>query len=132
MFCEQASKRADKVPAADKYQNLIDWKTMPTSRNIKFYTDKRNMIAEEIIHKSKFPEKSSPGPAAYDHYDSWKYQQKSPKGNCKNKEDRITFVAEQSWHGEQSPPAKYPSIDVVSRRSTGYLFINRFSSSFTW
>lgn len=70
-FCDDAIKVKDKVPSSDKYFTMLDWSKNPTSRNIKFYTDKRNMIAEEIIHKSKKPEKTSPGPAEYDHYEGW-------------------------------------------------------------
>ena len=50
------------------------------------------MIAEEIIHKSKNPAKTSPGPAGYDHYDGWKYTNASPHGTTKIKEKRITFM----------------------------------------
>ena len=73
---------------------MIDWAKNPTSRNHKFGKYKRNMIAEEIIHKSKNPAKASPGPAGYDHYDAWKYTLASPKGTTKVKEDRITFMDE--------------------------------------
>lgn len=82
------------------------------------------MIAEEIIHKSKNPAKTSPGPAGYDHYDGWKNTLASPHGTTKIKENRITFVQEQEWHGEQSPPAKYPSIDTVSKSFTDRLKID--------
>ena len=71
-FCDDAIKAKDKVPACDKYQTMIDWTKNPTSRNIRFGKDRRNTIADEIMHKSKMPEKTSPGPAGYDHYDGWK------------------------------------------------------------
>ena len=66
MFCEEASRQKDKIPAANKYQSAIDWNKDPTTRNLKFYRDARKTVADEIIHKSKFPEKSSPGPAGHD------------------------------------------------------------------
>ena len=93
-FCDDAIKAKDKVPSSDKYQTMLDWNKYPTSRNIKFYRDKRNMIAEEIIHKSKNPAKTSPGPAGYDHYDGWKSTLASPHGTTKIKESRITFMKE--------------------------------------
>ena len=113
-FCDDAIKMKDKVPSSDRYHSMLEWTKNPTSRNYRFGKDGRNMIAEEIIHKSKNPAKTSPGPAGYDHYDNWKSQLASPHGTSKFKESRITFCQEQEWHGEQSPPSKYPSIDPVS------------------
>lgn len=91
-FCDEAIKMKDKVPSSDRYFSMLDWKKNPTSRNYRFGKDGRNMIAEEIIHKSKNPAKTSPGPAGYDHYDGWKYTNASPHGTAKIKEKRITFV----------------------------------------
>ena len=114
MFCEEASKIADKVPAADKYQSSIDWHKDPVSRNIKFYSNKRNMIADDIIHKSKNPAKTSPGPTGYNHYDGWKATLKKTPGNYKKKEDRITFVQEVTWHAHQTPGMKWQYVNLVS------------------
>ena len=61
---------------------------------MRFGTSKRNMIAEEIIHKAKNPAKTSPGPAGYDHYEGWKSTLVATPGTTKLKEDRITFVQE--------------------------------------
>ena len=72
-------------------------------------------IADEIIKKAKKPEKTTPGPTGYNHYDGWKYTTKSPMGNYKNKEKRTTFVQETSWHAVQTPGKKYQDIDLVSK-----------------
>ena len=92
MFCEEASRAKDKVPSPTKYQSAIDWNKNPTSRNIKFYSDARMMVADEIIKKSKNPAKTSPGPTGHDHYDAWKKTLKKVPGNYKNNDARITFV----------------------------------------
>ena len=73
MFCEEASRRADKIPAPSKYQSTIDWDKNPETKTAKFFTDKRMMQADEIIKRSKVKEKSSPGPTGYDDFDSWKW-----------------------------------------------------------
>jgi len=115
MFCEEASLAKDKVPASTKYQTAIDWAKDPESRNIKFYKDARKTIAGEIMHKAKFPEKTSPGPAAHSSQDAWRQTlAKVPLGTLKIKEDRITFVQEKKWFADQSPGNKYPSINLVS------------------
>lgn len=114
MFCEEASRAKDKVPAADKYQSAIDWHTDPESRNIHFAKSDRDCIADEIIKRSKNPAKTSPGPAGYSHYDSWKYNQKKEHGTYKPKDARITFVQERGWNAVQSPGMKYPAINMVS------------------
>ena len=117
MFCEEASRAKDKVPAADKYQSAIDWNKDPESRNIHFAKSARDVIADEIIKRSKNPAKTSPGPAGYDHYDNWKKQQKKAHGEYKPKDTRITFVQEREWNAVQSPGLKYPSINLVSNLS---------------
>lgn len=118
MFCEEASRAKDKVPAADKYQTAIDWSKDPETRTIKFYSDRRRMVADEIIHKSKHPEKTSPGPTGYNHYDGWQKTLKKIPGNYKQKDDRITFVSETGWKANQTPGFKYPSVDLVSTSTT--------------
>ena len=115
MFCDEAIRAKDKVPAPNKYQSAIDWHKDPTSRNIKFYKDARKTVADEIIHKSKFLEKSTPGPAGHDAHDGWKKTLKKVGGTMSIKEARITFVQERSWFANQSPGNKYPSIDLVSK-----------------
>ena len=117
MFCEEASKLKDKVPASSKYQTAIDWSKDPNSRTIKFYKDKRETVADVIIKKSKNPAKTSPGPAGYDHYDGWKKTQKKVGGTQTQNEKRITFVQESKWKANQSPGFKYPSVDLVSNQS---------------
>lgn len=114
MFCEEASRAKDKIPAPSKYQTAIDWTKSPETRTAKFFTDKRKTVADEIIHKSRFKEKSSPGPAGYKDYQSWKYTLTKNSPNYKQKEDRVTFVQESGWKAEQSPGYKYPTIDLVS------------------
>ena len=114
MFCEEASRAKDKVPAPSKYQSAIDWNKDPESRNIKFYSDARKTIADEIIHKSKNPAKTSPGPTGYSHYDGWKSTLPKPHGNFKLKEDRVTFVQSSKWTADQTPGYKYQAIDLVS------------------
>ena len=80
MFCEEASRAKDKVPAADKYQSAIDWNKNPESRNHKFGLSKRDTIADDIIKKSKNPAKTSPGPAGYNDFNSWKYTKPKVSG----------------------------------------------------
>ena len=92
MFCEEASMLKDKVPAPSRYQEAIDWKKNPTSRNIRFATDWRHMIADVIVHNAKKPEKTSPGPTAYDDHDAWKYKQKKNIPNYDQRDERITFM----------------------------------------
>ena len=92
MFCEEASRAKDKVPAADKYQSAIDWNKDPESRNYRFTRSSRDMVADEIIKRARNPAKTSPGPAGYDHYDSWKKSLKKEPGTYKPKDGRITFV----------------------------------------
>ena len=77
-FVEEASRQKDKVPACNKYQSAIDWHKNPESRNIKFYRDKRMMVADEIYKKSKEPAKTTPGPAGYSAHDAWRYTLKKP------------------------------------------------------
>ena len=114
MFCEEASKAKDKVPAADKYQSAIDWNKDPASRSIHFAKSSRDCIADEIIKRSKNPAKTSPGPAGHDHYDAWKKTLKKEPGTYKPKDARITFVQERGWNAVQSPGLKYPAINMVS------------------
>lgn len=114
MFCEEASKAKDKIPAPSKYQTALDWTKSPDSRTSKFFSDRRMMIADEIIKKSKNPAKTSPGPTGYDHYDGWKKSKPKPLGNYKQQEDRVTFVQESGWKANQSPGNKYNSIELVS------------------
>ena len=83
MFCEEASKAKDKIPAPSKYQTALDWSKSPETRTSKFFSDKRMMIADEIIKKSKNPAKTSPGPTGYDHYDGWKKSKAHTQGNYK-------------------------------------------------
>ena len=118
MFCEEASRAKDKVPAADKYQSAIDWHKNPESRNIHFARSSRDVIADEIIKRSKNPAKTSPGPAGYDHYDSWKKTLKKEPGTYKPKDGRITFVQQREWNANQTPGMKYPAIDMVSDQCT--------------
>lgn len=94
MFCEEAAKAKEKVPSPDKYQTTLDWAKSPETRTAKFFTDKRRMIANEIIHRSKFKEKTSPGPAGYHDFESWRYVQKKVIPNYKQGQDRVTFVQE--------------------------------------
>ena len=115
MFCEEASRAKDKVPAANKYQSEIDWSKDPETRNIKFYSSKRDTIADEIIKKSKNPAKTSPGPAGYNDYNSWKYSKPKITGEYKPRDSRITFVSETGWAAAQTPGFKYPAIDLVSQ-----------------
>ena len=114
MFCEEASLAKDKVPSMTKYQTAIDWNKDPVSRNIKFYKNERRTNADEIIHKAKQPEKTSPGPAAYSSHDGWQKTLAKIGGTMRIKEDKITFVQERKWFADQSPGNKYPSIDLVS------------------
>ena len=118
MFCEEASRAKDKVPAADKYQSAIDWHKNPESRNIHFARSSRDVIADEIIKRSKNPAKTSPGPAGYDHYDSWKKTLKKEPGTYKPKDGRITFVQQREWNANQTPGMKYPAIDMVGHQYT--------------
>ena len=53
MFCDDAIKTKDFVPAPVKYQTAIEWAKDPVSRNIKFYKNERRTIADEIMHKAK-------------------------------------------------------------------------------
>ena len=76
------------------------------------------MIADEIIKRSKNPAKTSPGPAGYDHYDSWKKTLKKEPGTYKPKDGRITFVQQREWNANQTPGMKYPAIDMVSQQYT--------------
>ena len=128
MFCEEASKAKDKVPAADKYQHAIEWNKNPTSRNIKFYTTPRNVIADDIIKKSQNPAKTSPGPAGYNHYDGWKGTLKKIPGTYKQREARITFMQEQTWYANEAPGMKYPSVNLVSIKSQ--IFIDLLTTEF--
>ena len=114
MFCEEASLAKDKVPAPTKYQTAIDWAKDPVSRNIKFYRNERRVIADEIMHKAKQPEKTTPGPAAFSSQEGWEFTKGKPHGTTKIKEDIITFVQERKWFADQTPGFKYPSIDLVS------------------
>jgi len=118
MFCEEASKAKDKVPAADKYQHAIEWNKNPTSLNIKFYTTPRNVIADDIIKKSQNPAKTSPGPAGYNHYDGWKGTLKKIPGTYKQREARITFMQEQTWYANEAPGMKYPSVNLRLYKET--------------
>lgn len=93
-FVEDAIRAKDKVPAPSKYQTALDWNKSPDSRTAKFFTTKRKTIADEIIHKSQFKEKTSLGPAGYKDYDSWKYNLRKNSPNLKQKDDRVTFVQE--------------------------------------
>ena len=114
MFCEEASKAKDKIPGANKYQSAIDWNKTPESRNYRFGKDERLKIADEIMKKAKKPEKTTPGPTGYNHYDGWKYTTKSAMGNYKNKEKRTTFVQETILNANQTPGLKYNDVNLVS------------------
>ena len=115
MFCEEAAMQKLKVPGANKYQSSIDWNKDPESRNYKFGKDERLKIADEIMKKSKKPEKTTPGPTGYNHYDGWKYTTKSPMGNYKNKAKRTTFVTESVMNANQTPGLKYQDVSLVSK-----------------
>jgi len=83
MFCEEASREKDKIPAPSKYQSAIDWTKDPETRTLKFLKDPRKTVADEIIHKSKNPAKCSPGPAGHDTFDAWKYTLQKVPGASK-------------------------------------------------
>ena len=65
MFAEEAQVAKNFVPGSPKYQTEIDWAKAPSTRTAKFFSTKRNTQADDIIHKSNFPEKTSPGCAKY-------------------------------------------------------------------
>ena len=67
------------------------------------------------MKKSKKPEKTTPGPTGYNHYDGWKYTTKSPMGNYKNKAKRTTFVTESVMNANQTPGLKYQDVSLVSK-----------------
>ena len=95
MFCELASASKDYIPGSDKYQLDVNWEKNPTSRNYKFGKDARMTIADEITKKSEQKEKSSPGPTAYNEYDTWKNKiSQKTLGNYKYQDERISFVKE--------------------------------------
>ena len=96
MFCEEASKIKDKVPASSKYQSMIDWSKDPESRTIRFTKSKRETVADVITKKGEKKEKSTPGPAGHDQYEAWKKTLGKVSGTLKIKEKRISFVQESS------------------------------------
>ena len=101
MFTEEAIKAKSIVPSSTKYQTFYDWKKDPVSRNIKFYSDKRVTQAMQIEKDSKpgvnGVHKSSPGPAAHNGHDGWRYTKAKVGGTMKIKEDRVNFVQERRW-----------------------------------
>ena len=115
MFCEEAARAKEKVPASPKYFTALDWNKTPDTRTIKFLSNPRRTIADEIMHKSKNPAKTSPGPAGYSNVDAWNKNLPKKKGNFKTLERRTTFVQESGWKADQSPGYKYPDVKLVSR-----------------
>ena len=115
MFCEEAQKAKGFIPGSDKYQSEIDWNKNPNTRNHKFGKDARLTVAGEIKKKSEKKETCSPGPVAYNEYDTWR-KKVSPrtKGSYKYHDSRITFVKERQWHANQTPGFKYPNVKLVS------------------
>lgn len=100
-FTDEAITAKNVVPASVKYQTAIDWKKDPVSRNYKFNSDKRTTQAMQIEKDSKpgvnGVSKTTPGPAAHNGHDGWRYTNGKVGGTMKIREDRITFVQERRW-----------------------------------
>lgn len=123
MFCEEASRAKDKIPASSKYFSAIDWNKSPETRTIKFLSNPRRTIADEIMHKSKNPAKTSPGPAGYGAEAAWRKTLPQFKGSFKNLENRTTFVQESGWKAAQSPGYVHQDIKLVSYYSASVLIL---------
>jgi len=64
-FTEDASKAYGPIPGGGHYHRQLQWAMNPVSPTAKFFKTRRDTVAGEIMHKAKFPEKTSPGCAAY-------------------------------------------------------------------
>ena len=89
------------------YHSEHNWEKSPSTKTAKFFVTKRRTIADEIVHKSTFKEKSVPGCGDYKHDAAWKFTQAKIKGLYGKSEQRITFVAESGWKANQTPGLKY-------------------------
>ena len=69
-FTDEESKAKNWVPSA-YYKTVTEWNTRIPKNTGKFKRAPRRTVADEIIHNSKFPEKTSPGANAYNQ-EAWK------------------------------------------------------------
>ena len=92
MFTEQAANDKAYVPGCGSYHNAIVWATNPVNPTCKFFSTRRDTIAGEIEHKSKFKEKTSPGAAGYANHVSKLKMLGQTHGFYRPTQPRKTFV----------------------------------------
>ena len=113
-FAEEIGIQKGFVPPSTKYQTELDWAKNPSTRTGKFFTTKRYTIAGEIEKRSKKPEKTSPGPVAYQFEDAKdRVLSRSPSA-VKQLEQRITFTHEREWFAQQTPGYSHTKVEPVS------------------
>ena len=94
-FMEQAEIDKKWVPGCASYKLDYNWKNNPDFRLGKMglgLTTKRETTLAEIYSKSKYPEKCSPGPAAYDNHTQKLKQMPKIPGNYANDAKRKVFI----------------------------------------
>ena len=92
----------------------IDWAKNPSTNTAKFFTSARYTIADEIIKRSKKPERTTPGPFAYKNDTTLDYTKGKSKAFVEVKDERITFCDERSWFSKQTPGFSHYKIEPVS------------------
>jgi len=80
------------VPAPNRYNRDIDWKTNPSDPSLHFTKNKKMTITDEIFYKSKFKEKSTPGANQYIKEKAHKSTIAKVGGTYEPREKRTTFV----------------------------------------
>lgn len=115
-FVVSVPKLTARNPAVGKYDTCYDWKTMRPDFNQKMAKAKVNSFVDQIFHKSKSPEKSSPSPTAYKNLESWRHTDKGRRvpGTIKFHEARTTFVVEKEDQANLTPGFKYNAPPLVS------------------
>ena len=102
------------MPSPDRYPKEIDWNSSLPKQTGKFLKKKRYTQADEIEIKSKFKEKSVPGPSHYNN-NQWKKNSQIERaiGNYNQQDLRVTFTEDFSTKLIQNPPPnKYESIQL--------------------
>ena len=102
-FVDVEVKKVGYVPGP-QYQTTYDWSTMIKGNKGKFLKGKKVSSTEQILIR----EKDKPSPV---HYRKEKSRDKV-LGNYLQKEGKSCFIDEAKYHGGQSPPANYKTIDL--------------------
>lgn len=131
-IAEMCRRKAFIINGPDKYSNIQNWENNLPKRNGMFFRTQRRTIADDIIHKSKKVETSTPGIGKYNP-EAWRAEKKvKVKGFYDLKEERITEFDNYLAIHAPIPQNKYEliALDKIRPRATSTMIeekLNRWS-----